>query len=100
MFFRRRPPAQGGSSAFLKADGSNAYRLRVKTAKRGEVVELRMTKSGDISPDEGGYFVRKHVVGPKTFDRATVEVRFDRGYANPRATVEGGEVVPLSQWED
>ncbi|HWG84009.1 MAG TPA: hypothetical protein VNT60_00900 [Deinococcales bacterium] len=97
MFFRRRTAESG--PRFLKPDGQNAFRMRVKTARRGEVVEIRMTKSGDISPDEGGYFVRKHVVGPKFYDRATVEVRFERNYANPRATVEGGEVVPLSEWE-
>lgn len=97
MFWSRKP-REPASPAFLKPEGSNAYRVRIRT-RRGEVVELRITKSGDISPDEGGFFVRKHVVGPRTFDKATLEVRFSSGYARPEVTVEGGEPVPVSDWD-
>ena len=77
-----------------------AFRVRVKTARHGEVIEVRFTKSGDISPDGGGYFVRKFLVGSRYFDQATLEVRFNNRYGNPQANVEGGEVVPLSDWDD
>lgn len=97
MFWSRKPRAPAGPS-YLKADGANAFRARVRT-RRSEVVELRMTKSGDISPDEGGFFVRKHIVAPRTFERATLEVRFGPNYANPQVSVEGGEPVPVSDWE-
>ncbi len=84
---------------YLKFDGQNAYRIRIRTAKRGEIVELRFTRSGDISSDEKGFYVRKGVVGPNSFDRATLEVRFAAGYSKPVVTVEGGEAIPLVQWE-
>jgi hypothetical protein len=87
------------SPKYLKLEGTNVYRARVRTAKRGEIVEVRFTKSGDISPDEGGYFVRKVIVGPTTFDRATLEIRFNSSYGNPVVTVDGGEAVPVSEWK-
>ena len=99
MFFRRKPADTGPQ--YVKPDGQNAFRVRVKTAKRGEIVELRLTKSGDISGAEGGgYYVRKHVVGPQTFDRAVLEVSFGANYSRPNVNVEGGEPVPLSEWQD
>ncbi len=99
MFWRRKPVDT--KPQYLKADGTLAYRVRVKTAKRGEIVEIRFTKSGDVSSQEGGgYFVRKHIVGPNTFDRATLEIHFGANYGNPSFNVEGGEVVPVSEWVD
>ena len=97
MFFRRKPVDTGPQ--FIKPDGQNAFRVRVKTAKRGEIVELRLTKSGDISNADGGFYVRKHVVGPQTFDRAVLEVTFGPNYSRPNVNVEGGEPVPVSEWE-
>ena len=99
MFWRRSAAPSGPN--YLKPDGPNAYRVRVKTAKRGEIVEVRFTKSGDISPaEDGGFYVRKHIIGSKTFDRAVLEVHFGRNYANPRVEVEGGEPVPVRDWEE
>ncbi len=94
-FFKKRET----TPQFLKFDGQNAYRVRIRTAKRGEIVEIRFTRSGDISSDEGGFYVRKGVVGPNSFDRATLEVRFSSGYSKPVITVDGGEAVPVNQWE-
>jgi hypothetical protein len=84
---------------YLKFDGQNAYFVRIRTAKRGEVVQIRFTRSGDISSDEKGYYVRKGIVGPNSFDRAMLEVRFSSGYAKPVVTVEGGEAIPVAEWE-
>lgn len=97
MFWRRKPVDT--KLQFLKPDGTMAYRVRVKTAKRGEIIEIRFTKSGDVSAIEGGgYFVRKHIVGPTTFDRATLEITFGSNYSNPNVTVEDGEAIPVSEW--
>lgn len=94
-FFKKRE----STPQFLKFDGQNAYRVRIRTAKRGEIVEIRFTRSGDISSDAGGFYVRKGVVGPNSFDRATLEVRFGSGYSKPVITVDGGEAVPVNEWE-
>jgi hypothetical protein len=98
MFWKRKPADTGPN--FVKLEGQNAFRVRVKTSKRGEIIEVRMTKSGDISQGEGGgYFVRKHLIGPNSFDRATLEINFGANYSRPIVTVEGGEAVPLSDWQ-
>lgn len=88
-FFRKDP--------HLKPEGPLAFRVRVRL-KGGEVVELRLSKSMEISPTEGGYYVRKVVVGPKSLERAVLEIWFDRRYRPLRKSVEGGELVPLSEW--
>jgi hypothetical protein len=99
MFAFLKPKAPAGPS-YLKPEGTNAFRIRIRTAKRGEVVELRLTKSGDVSSGEGGgYYVRKHIVGPQTFDRAVLEIRFGANYTNPAIEVEDGVAIPLSEWE-
>ena len=47
----------------VKPEGPLAFRVRVRT-KSGEVVELRLSKSAEISPTEEGYYVRKELVAP------------------------------------
>lgn len=94
-FFKKRET----SPQYLKFDGQNAYRVRIRTAKRGEIVELRFTRSGDISSDAGGYYLRKGIVGPNSFDRATLEIRFSAGYSKPVITVDGGQAIALHEWE-
>jgi hypothetical protein len=97
MFFMRRKPAE---PQFLKLESQNAYRVRVKTARHGEIVEVRFTKSGDISPGEnGGYFVRKAIVGSRHFDRATLEVTWGANYSKPVVSVDGGEAIPVNEWQ-
>lgn len=97
MFWRRKPADT--TPTYLKQDGQNAFRIRVKTAKRGEVVELRITKSGDISPQDGGFFVRKQIVGSQTFDRATLEITWGANYTRPNVEVTDGQAVPVNEWD-
>ncbi|RIH87014.1 hypothetical protein Mlute_01091 [Meiothermus luteus] len=83
----------------VKREGDAAFRVRVRTARNKEVVELRLSKGGEISAsDEGGYYVRKVVVSPKHLDRAVLEIWFDRAYRPVRKVVEGGELVPIREW--
>ena len=97
MFFMRRQPA---APTFLKLESTNAFRVRVRTARRGEIIEVRLTKSGDISPGEGGgYYVRKVLVGATYFDRATLEIAWGTNYSKPVVTVDGGEAIPVSEWQ-
>jgi len=81
----------------VQPEGPLAFRVRVRT-KSGEVVELRLSKSAEISPTESGYYVRKEIVSPKSLDRAVLEIWFDRRYRPVRKAVEGGELVPIREW--
>lgn len=89
MAFPQRPPREAGRPL--------AFRVRVRT-KSGEVVELRLSKSAEISPTEEGYYVRKEIVAPKSLDRAVLEIWFDRRYRPVRKAVEGGELIPIREW--
>ncbi|GEM85918.1 hypothetical protein [Meiothermus granaticius] len=90
----------GRRDEHVRPEGDRAFRVRVRTARSGEIVELRLTKGGEISSsDEGGYYVRKSIVAPKSLDRAVLEIWFDRGYRPKRKVVEGGELVPIREWE-
>lgn len=83
----------------LQREGETAFRVRVRTARSGDVVELRLTKGSEISAaDEGGYYVRKIIVSPQHLDRAVLEIWFDRTYRPTRKVVEGGELVPIKEW--
>jgi len=53
-----------------------------------------------MSAVPGGYFVRKSLVGPKTFDAATLEVTTNRAHKVTLATVDGGELIPVKEWND
>ncbi len=84
----------------VKPEGDRVLWVRVRLLKSGEIVELRLTKGGEISADEGGgYYVRKHIIGPKSLERATLEIWFNRAYKPTRKVVEGGELVPIREWE-
>lgn len=83
----------------VQREGESAFRVRVRTARSGDIVELRLTKGNEISAsDEGGYYVRKIIVSPQHLDRAVLEIWFDRAYRPTRKVVEGGELVPIKEW--
>ncbi|MDF1522670.1 MAG: hypothetical protein P1P87_07620 [Trueperaceae bacterium] len=90
--FRRQDPR-------FKDDGQ-ALRARVRTAKHGEVIQVRLSKTSEMSIEGGGYFVRKELVGSKTLDQATLEVTTTRGHKVTQATVDGGELIPVREWRD
>lgn len=90
MFWFRKDP-------HLKPEGPLAFRFRLRTPK-GEVVEVRLSKGWEISPTEGGYYVRKEIVAPRTLERAVVEIWFDRAYRPKAKRVEGGELIPIRDW--
>lgn len=80
-------------------DDGNFLLARVRTARNGEVIPVRISKSSEMSPAPGGYFVRKVLVGPETLDEATVEVTANGAHKVKQATVEGGELVPVKDWD-
>ncbi|MEM6431239.1 MAG: hypothetical protein AAF708_18520 [Deinococcota bacterium] len=92
MFFFRGNPN-------FKQDG-NFLLARVRTFKHGEIIQVRISKTSEMSAQGGGYFVRKSLVGPKTLDAALLEISLTRGHRVKNATVDGGELVPVREWVD
>ena len=88
--FRRQDPRFKDDGQFLLA--------RVRTAKSGEVIPVRLSKSSEMSAVAGGYFVRKALVGPESLDEARLEVTTNRAHKVKNAVVEGGELVPVKEW--
>ncbi len=78
----------------------SALHARVRTSRNGEVIAVRISKTSEMSAVPGGYFVRKSLVGPESFDQATLEVTTNRSHKVTLATVDGGELLPLSEWPD
>lgn len=90
--FRRQNPNFRDDGNFLLA--------RVLTAKRGEVIRVRLSKTSEMSASGRGYFVRKVLVGPDTLDQAVLEVTTNRAHKVSVATVDGGALVPVAEWTD
>ncbi|ADI14844.1 hypothetical protein [Truepera radiovictrix] len=91
MFFRRGNPNFKHEGNFLLA--------RVRTDKTGEVIPVRLSKTSELSLQGGGYFVRKTLIGSKTLDQAVLEVTLTRSHRVKTATVDGGELIPVREWE-
>ena len=89
MLFRREE--------HLKSEG-RFFLCQVRTAS-GEVVPLRILKTAEVSPTGEGYYLRKEIVAPKSLDRAVLTVWFDRRMRPVRKAVEGGELVPIKEWQ-
>lgn len=90
--FRRQDPR-------FKEDG-NFLLCRVRTDRHGEVIHVRLSKTSEMSLQGAGYFVRKTLVGPSTLDQATLEVSMNRSHKVTMATVDGGDLLPVSEWRD
>jgi hypothetical protein len=90
--FRRQDPR-------FRDDGQALW-CRVRTARHGEIIQVRLSKTSEMSTVAGGYYVRKHLVGSKTLDQATLEVNTTRGHKVTQAVVDGGDLLPVSQWKD
>lgn len=88
--FRRQDPRFKEEGNFLLA--------RVRTDRHGEVIEVRLSKTSEMSAAQGGYFVRKTLVGPNSFDQAVLEVSTNRGHKVTNAVVDGGELLPVKEW--
>lgn len=90
--FRRQNPAFRDEVNFLLA--------RVRTDKSGEIIKVRLSKTSEMSLEPRGYFVRKTLIGPKSFDQAILEVTTNRSHKVLSVTVDGGSLVPVREWTD
>ncbi|KEF33832.1 hypothetical protein RDMS_10225 [Deinococcus sp. RL] len=96
--FLRRSPA---GHPLVRQDDPGTFRVRVRTHRHGEVVEVRLTKAAHIGADDGGgYVFRKAVVSPQHFDRGELVVRFDGHYRVIGTEAEGLDFIPVAEWKD
>lgn len=91
MFFRRGNPNFRQEGNFLLA--------RVRTDKKGEIIPVRLSKTSELSLQGRDYFVRKTLIGSSSLDQAVLEVTLSRSHRIKNATVDGGELVPVKEWE-
>ncbi len=89
--FRRQNPAFRDDGNFLLA--------RVRTSRSGEVIPVRLSKTSEMSLDGRGYFVRKVLIGSRTFDQAILEVSMNRAHKVLNVTVDGGDLIPVREWD-
>ncbi len=95
--FRKKDAAP--QNIYIRLEDSNVFRIRVRTKRFKEIVELRFTKSADIGVnDEGGYIYRKVVVSSQHFERGEVTVRFGPRYQILEVMTEGCEAIPTKDW--
>jgi hypothetical protein len=86
-FLSRLASLFGGSGPTGASDGG--IYIRVRCAACGEVVQARINPTSELSlSDDGGYFVRKVLVGQQCFRPIEVELR----YSDLRGTEIGREV--------
>ena len=83
----------GGGGTPRASDGG-VY-IRVKCDACGEVIQARISPTSELSQsDEGGYFVRKVLVGRQCFRAIEVQLRYsDLGRTEISREVKGGVSV-------
>lgn len=88
MSFLKKLFGKGGES---RDDGIYLY---VKIRRSGEIVRVRVHKLNELSRnDEGQLFVRKLVMGTRSFERVEAEFYFDDSYRLTGAELTGGDMA-------
>jgi hypothetical protein len=87
---------KGGRSG--DPDGIYVY---VRSSHTGEVIQVRLHRYNDLtlSDDEQNYFVRKLIVGHKSFDRLEADFTFDKNRRLISCAVDGGEQVDRAAYD-
>lgn len=89
------PPTNKGIYFYVQV-----YRLPHQPSEGDEVVQVRIDPMNEVSlSDEGEYFVRKEVVGPKTFRRATLTLHFNAQRRLTGSEVEQGVLTDQAAYE-
>ncbi len=82
-------------------DDSGLY-FYIRSKRSGEIVRVRLDLNQFTPLYEGdkltGYFVRKTVVGQRSFERMEAEFNFDANKRLIDKTVTGGEFVEREDW--
>lgn len=84
---------------YVKQEDAQTFRVRVKTRRHGDTVEIRFTKSAHIGiDDDGNYVFRKPVVSAEHFDRGELVIHFDSKYHVTSVEGEAVDFIPVSEW--
>jgi hypothetical protein len=83
----------GGGGSRVSSDGG-VY-IRIKCDACGEIVQARISPTSELSQaDEGGYYVRKVLVGRQCFRSIEVQIHYsDLGRTETSREVKGGTSV-------
>ncbi|NDJ86222.1 MAG: hypothetical protein GYB66_10080 [Chloroflexi bacterium] len=77
------------------------YQFPGRPTAEDEVVEVRLDLMNSLSMDDDGqYFTRKIVAGPRQFKQAEMTLYFDRNRQLIEHTVDGGELVDRQAYVD
>lgn len=80
--------------------GDDGLYVYIKIRRTGEIVSLRLHKGNDISQDdEGRFFVRKLIMGQRSFDKVEATLYFDSNYHVIDSEMSGGEVVDKAAFD-
>lgn len=90
--FRKQNPGFKEEGNFLLA--------RIRTDRNGEVIHVRLSRTSEMSAEANGYYARKVLIGPKSLDQAILEVNTTRSHKVTRVTVDGGQLIPVREWND
>lgn len=95
--FRKKAAA----NPYVKYEDAQTYRVRVKTQRHGDMVDIRFTKSAHIGiDDDGNYIFRKPIVSADHFDRGELTIHFDSRYNVTGVQGDGVEFIPVAEWTD
>ncbi len=88
----------GGGQSGGDKDGLYFY---FRADRSGEVVQVRLHRFNDLSlTDDGkGYYTRKVIVGPHSYERLEAEFMFDKNRNLQSCEVTGGEMVEQEHYE-
>ncbi|MBN1681801.1 MAG: hypothetical protein JW966_16090 [Anaerolineae bacterium] len=90
----------GGGKSEEAGDRDGLY-FYIRSDSTGEVIRLRIHRYNDLSQadDSKSYYVRKTVVGQRSYDRIEVELYFDKTRRFNDSTITGGELVDRDAYE-
>lgn len=88
----------GGGAGGSDKDGVYVY---VRSHQTGEVIRVRIHRYNDLSENEEGegFYVRKVIVGEKSFDRLEAYLTFDANRQLTGGEVVGGELVDEAAYQ-
>lgn len=73
----------------------------IRAKRTGEVIQVRLNRVNDLSLTDSGdsYYVRKLVVGRRSFDRIEAEFFFDKNRNFVSADITGGDLVERADYD-
>lgn len=96
-FLKRFVNALMGSGSGSSDSGIYVY---IRMRRSGEIVRLRLHPGNELSRDDDGrLFVRKLVMGQRSFEQAEAQLYFDDRYNVMDADISGGELSDEASYQ-